>query len=535
LLRIAYFSPLPSERSGISDYSAELLPYLAQVASLTLFADRPQKVSDLLREQYPILPTRDYPRLRWGYDMALYQMGSSRYHKSIYSMLLRYPGVTVLHDYGLHHLILERTFADGDLAGYAREMGYEYGVDGIDLAYRIRQGRSLPPAFETPLNARTLDHSLGLIVHSRFTASLVQARRPKLAVRVVPAPIQSRWDSLLSRRELGCPDEALIFASAGLVTPHKQIPLALEAFSNLAGDFPDALFVVIGEEPSSQKEFARWLSDYCLQDRVLCTGFVPDLKRFVSWIAAADVLINLRHPTLGETSATALRGMAAGRAVVVSRTGWYAELPDDVCVKVTPDDLEGLVAEMRRLAGDPATRRDLGARASTYVEAEHSPAVAAKRYAQFIEEIVSSQVRGMASVTGAESSTIQEIVTDLQAEIRRYQAAPQVESRGLYGDDSEPLALVRLYQHVNSHLPIGWPTMPPGLLPRLRVYAQKIARRLLRWYINPLVDQQNLFNSATADALTSLSLRMELLEQLLHELQREAEREGHSLSEVRRG
>jgi glycosyltransferase involved in cell wall biosynthesis len=410
VLRIAYFSPLPPERSGISDYSAELLPHLAQRTSLTLFADRPEGVAGSLREQYPILPTEDYPRLRWNYDIPLYQMGNSRYHTGVYSTLLRYPGVTVLHEYSLHHLVLDRTIAEAgspgsggsDPSGYAREMGYENGSAGIDLAYRVRRGRSAPPIFETPLNGRTLDHSLGLIVHSRFTAAQIQARRPALAVRVVPAPIRLEWERLLSRRELGCPEDTLVFASAGMVTQHKQIPLALEAFSHLAGDFPDARFVVIGAEPDavggegsgSQAGLAQWLQELHLHDRVIFTGYVPDLVQFVSWIAAADVLLNLRHPTLGETSATALRGMAAGRPVVVFRSGWYAELPDDVCVKVAPEDPDDLAAQMRRLAEEPAARRSLGERARSYVEAEHSPALAAERYTRFFEELVSSKVRG---------------------------------------------------------------------------------------------------------------------------------------------
>jgi glycosyltransferase involved in cell wall biosynthesis len=410
VLRIAYFSPLPPDRSGISDYSAELLPYLAQQTSLTLFADRPQEVTAALRERYVILPTEEYPGRRWNYDIALYQMGNSRYHMDAYSMLLRYPGVTVLHEYGLHHLMLDRTLAQSqpsgsggnNPSGYGREMGYENGVAGVDLAYRVRQGRAAPPLFETPLNARTLDHSLGLITHSRFAAEKVQARRPALAVRVVPAPIRPEWPGLLSRRELGCPEEALVFAAAGMVTQHKRIPMAIEAFAQLAGDFPDARFVVIGAEPDPaggerpgiQSDSAQWLREHQLHDKVIRTGYVPDLDHFVSWIAAADVLLNLRHPTLGETSATALRGMAAGRPVVVFRSGWYAELPDDVCVKVAPENEDDLVAQMRHLAEQPAARRALGARARAYVQAEHHPAVAAARYTRFIEELVSSKIRG---------------------------------------------------------------------------------------------------------------------------------------------
>jgi len=150
-----------------------------------------------------------------------------------------------------------------------------------------------------------------------------------------------------------------------------------------------------------------------------------------------------------------------------------------------------------------------------------------------------------------ESSSVQEIVAELQAEVRRQQRALEPESHGVGGaqsrgvgeDDADPLARVRFYQHVNSHLPIGWPDMPPGLLPKLRAYAQKIARRLLRWYINPLVDQQNVFNTAVTEALVSLSLRVERQEHLLQDLRQGAQPspakgaglEEHSFTEGREG
>jgi hypothetical protein len=144
-------------------------------------------------------------------------------------------------------------------------------------------------------------------------------------------------------------------------------------------------------------------------------------------------------------------------------------------------------------------------------------------------------------MTGPNSSSIQEIVAELQTEVRRFQpdlsTAPHISGevdRDGTGD-ANALARVRLYQHVNSHLPIGWPDMPPGLLPKLRAYAQKIVRRLLHWYINPLVDQQNLFNSAVAEVLSDLSLRIERQEQLLQELQRKAERAEQAHNEGREG
>ena len=116
---------------------------------------------------------------------------------------------------------------------------------------------------------------------------------------------------------------------------------------------------------------------------MISTGYLADMRDFISWIAAADVLVNLRYPTVGETSATALRGLAAGRPVIVSDHGWYAELPDDACVKVAPNDSEALYQAMRRLAENPALRHAIGQRAAAYAQREHSLAAAAQRYLRF--------------------------------------------------------------------------------------------------------------------------------------------------------
>lgn len=57
---------------------------------------------------------------------------------------------------------------------------------------------------------------------------------------------------------------------------------------------------------------------------------------------------------------------------------------------------------------------------------------------------------------------------------------------------------------VDPHLPIAWPTWPPGLVPKLMAVTQKLVRRGLRWYIDPIVEQQNSFNRATADTAQDL-------------------------------
>ncbi|MFZ0545043.1 MAG: hypothetical protein WAM60_06380, partial [Candidatus Promineifilaceae bacterium] len=136
-LRLAYFSPLPPSRSGIADYSLALLPYLMQGADLTIFTENPDTVIAELKAAIETRPLSEYPKNRWDFDLALYQMGNSSHHEAIYETAVSYPGVVVLHDHGLHHFISGRTVGQHNYPAYIREMGYELGVEGVQLAWDI--------------------------------------------------------------------------------------------------------------------------------------------------------------------------------------------------------------------------------------------------------------------------------------------------------------------------------------------------------------------------------------------------------------
>ena len=386
LPRIAYFSPLPPTRSGIADYSWELLPSLGERAEITLFVDRPGEVADYVCAAFEVYPIADYSRARWSYDLALYQMGNNVHHQAIYQTALRYPGVVVLHDHGLHHFIAAVTGSDEKYGEYIRDMGYALGNEGVDLAWQIRYGRQPYPLFELPLNERLIDSCLGLIVHSQAVATMINARRPDRPVQVIPQqmtvmPAHSR------RSTLNLPPDTVIFASTGQVTAAKQIDLALRAFSRLQPSCPNTAFLIVGEvlEEVNLEGIIRELK---LEDKVYIIGFAPDLQAFVDWTECADVVINLRYPTVGETSASALRAMAAGRPLIVFDHGAYNELPDEACLKVRPMDEEGLLAAMLTLATEPERRQAMGSQAVTYIKRYHDPGHVAGQYVDFLQKLL---------------------------------------------------------------------------------------------------------------------------------------------------
>ena len=62
--------------------------------------------------------------------------------------------------------------------------------------------------------------------------------------------------------------------------------------------------------------------------------------------------------------------------------------------------------------------------------------------------------------------------------------------------------------HISAHLPIGWDVPIAG---RGLALTKRVVRLLLRWYINPIVDQQNDFNAAAVRALSDLAAEQERL------------------------
>lgn len=388
--RIAFFSPLPPTRSGIADYSAELLPPLAARAAVTLFVDDPSVAGEL---GLPVEAVANYPRRRWEYDLALYHMGNSSHHESIYRTLTHYPGVVVLHDLFIHHFIAHTTAGQGDTIAYAREMSYELGPTGRHILAEIQRGARPTPLAEVPLTTRLLDTSLATIVHSESARRTIAELRPTARTAVIPQLMVHR-DGRSRRAELGLRDDTIIFGSLGQVTAARQLPLVLRALRDLRAHGVDGHLLIVGEI-LPEADLTGHIAALDLEDHVTQIGYVASLPEFVDWTATADVIVNLRNPTLGETSASVLRGMDTARPTIVTDHGWYSELPDAAVVKLPADLTEdGLREAMLALATDPERRVMMGQAAAAYVTAHCRPDEVARQYVAFLDSLREEWRRG---------------------------------------------------------------------------------------------------------------------------------------------
>jgi glycosyltransferase involved in cell wall biosynthesis len=398
-MRLAFFSPFPPQPSGISDYSQELLPYLAQSAELDLFFDGDPPTSPSLREQFAMHPMADFPRLRLGrrYDVALYQMGNSTFHRAIYATLGRYPGITVLHEHLLHNFFLTTTGGEGNWAGYWRELAYNTDPTFMN---------QVPPETSVfsphlPLARRVIDLSMGLIVHSREMARRVLHDAPRARVAVVPMgmplgpPLADKDEQAAIRLKLNLPAEPYIVGIFGQLSHHKRVEVVLQAFALLRQQQPNAVCLVVGRN-IGEYDIPHMLRKLGLDSSsVIVTGYVSQ-EVLGDYIRAVDVWVNLRYPSYGETSAATLRLMAHGKPVVVSDVATFADLPDIACVKVGVNtaETELLYRYLLLLAQRPEVREQLGSNAWRYVQDQHAPDKVARQMIEAVQNILAAVEKG---------------------------------------------------------------------------------------------------------------------------------------------
>ncbi|HEY7793934.1 MAG TPA: glycosyltransferase [Gaiellaceae bacterium] len=373
-MKVAYYSPLPPERTGVADYSAHLLPALRQRLEVQVVSRGRKR------------PVR-------GVDLALYHVGNNPdAHGWIVAALRKRPGVVVLHDFVLHHLVAGLTIGRRDGHGYLDAMEREGGVVGRLLAHGVLDKR-IPPLWESRpeefhLAGEVLGLATGLIVHSRYVEQRARAAGYDGPIWRIPHPAWEHAAVEPARLE-GAP----LIGSFGNVNTSKRIPQLLDAFARLRRDRPDARLLLVGAV-SPGFDLDRRLQRLGLSGEGILREAYVEEERLWSLMAACDACVNLRSPTMGETSGSVIRQLSLGRPVVVSDVGWFAELPDEVALKVPVDDreTETLLAALELLAREPSVREAMSAAARELARREHDLGRAADLYVAALEQAAGGEV-----------------------------------------------------------------------------------------------------------------------------------------------
>ena len=305
-------------------------------------------------------------------DATIYHIGNNaRFHGWIWDVAQRHPGIVVVHDTGLHEF----------LAAHLEDQPHT----------RL---------FDIGATAATLERARGAVVHSGTAFQQVSALRLCPVVQLdLPYPaglpvVTREWDGVL---------RLVLF---GYLGANRRLPSVLEATAS----FPDRQrlrLVIVGEieEPESVAERIQALG---LRDIVQVRGFVQEAE-LQDELDRSHLAVNLRYPSLGEASATQLRIWDRGLASLVTRTGWYAELPPETVWFVDPDnEVADLQRHFRTALDNPDELRAMGLAGRRQLEVRHDP----RLYARELAAAVARMMTKPTSIVGAAIDAVSRVLTE---------------------------------------------------------------------------------------------------------------------------
>jgi glycosyltransferase involved in cell wall biosynthesis/SAM-dependent methyltransferase len=387
-LRLAFVSPLPPERTGIADYSAELLPALASYYDIDIVVAQPSVEPGVhqhgrVRDASWLLAHADQV------DRVLYHFGNSPFHAYMLPLLRAVPGTVVLHDFFLSGLMAWLEFQGGGPRAWDEALYFSHGLRAV----RERHLDTQSALRNYPVNLQIVQRAEGLIVHSDYSRRLAQewcGDALMQTVDVIPmlrSPADAH-DKAAARRRLGIDERDFLVCSFGFLNWTKLNHRLLSSWSasDLARDRHCRL-VFVGENQGDEygRRLLGTIRSNGVAGRIHITGFAsPQVYR--EYLAAADVAVQLRTSSRGETSAAVLDCMNHALALVVNANGAMAELSPDA-VWMLPDAFEdeALRGALETLWREPEKRRALGEHGQELVRTRHAPAEIARRYAETIE------------------------------------------------------------------------------------------------------------------------------------------------------
>ncbi len=383
---LLYASPFAPMKSGISDYSEILIYALKNEFEITLLIDDYQLDNKNLYNDFGVVVYgKDIVSFE-EYDYIIYNIGNNQdFHCYIYELCLEHPGLVILHDLVIYCLVY----------GYYNKMGkvyskiYEIGGSEalLKVKYAVKEaGRDLLKYWEivseTPLNKELAESGNKIMVHSQYALDLLSqyhvcARQINMIQQVSEEFREVEKCELFEKYSI--PEDAFLISSFGGIGQTKLNHIVCEVVSEIKENLDKPIcYVMVGD--------GDYVDDYIDHRYIFKTGYV-DMDEFDSFILHSDLILNLRYPSMGETSAALLKILQMGKACIINEGGWFSEIPDECVIKVSGEDMRGdLKDAILYYLREQEERESVGHSAKSYIEEEYNTAVIVHKITQFLRE-----------------------------------------------------------------------------------------------------------------------------------------------------
>jgi glycosyltransferase involved in cell wall biosynthesis len=327
---LGVYGPDEHDRSGVARYIASSIDGLRDGYRVTLVSNASQWVD---------------PN---SFDAVLYHLGNNRMHHSAFRAARRRAGVALIHEYmHLDYYYQACDRIDPDLkAEIVSDLVTATGVPAVSLTEFVarcrRSGVTDPYTVDIQIEKHVVGRSGVTAVHSEAVAGMLRTRYPSAAVEVVPFPVEP-WRELSDTGAMklhGVPDGAFTFGSFGFIGDYKKIDWIVAAWRRWRDRPPDTRLLLVGE---------RQIEVDTEAEGIIETGYVDDTE-FKKLLVSVDCGIQLREPSLGETSAPAAYLAAHRRPAIFSdipEMRLLGQTPRTTYVKSDGEVVDSLTAAMR--------------------------------------------------------------------------------------------------------------------------------------------------------------------------------------------
>lgn len=405
--KIAWFSPRVPAHSDIANYTRRLEAELQDRFDVRFFTEAAAGFHEpATGETYPVELGGTSPALLLALnkvDVPVYNLGNNpTFFSKTWFLSQSKPGLVILHDLKLHHFF-EGIYRErlGDLTRYLAFMHAAYGEVGVE-AGKLYWQQELSINFMAehfPMTAWGVRNALGIVVHTPHALEAVR-QETKAPVSLSALPYDAHVSLGVEgaakpdhQREGFSPERPVRLVIFGYLNVNRRVVEFLEA---LAGLEERACFAVhlFGELwQKYDQEVRATVQRLGLQERVTVHGYVSEEDLDLG-LAQSDLAINLRFPTMGEASGSLLRIWDHALPCLVTRTGGYATLPEDVVCLVRPEhEAADIRRHLRRFLADPEACRRQGEKGRQLLLEQHLPSLYVERLGTLCEHISERRAR----------------------------------------------------------------------------------------------------------------------------------------------
>ena len=342
--KIAIFTPLPPLKSGISDYSYDVINKLSDFVDIDIYIDNGYKPIQFNKNNVRIFNYKYFRNNKTKYDKVIYEVGNSTYHTYMFKIMEKNKGIVELHDGNyrtlINHLCFnpKRNLSKKDYYNIAK-----YDLNELDYKKLVNESSAIftPETIgDFPIRNFLLNNAESVIIHSDFLKKEVLHNYLIKSITIPLYTIQRQFDKNSLRKELNIKNDIFVISSFGIIHKNKRSFELLQAFRNLHAKNKNTVLYFVGEciDKDYKEKIESYIRNNNLMDCVFTLGFV-DIDTFDKYIASSDIVVNLRYPYNGESSGSLSRSLGLGIPTMVNNVGSFGEFPDDVVIKL-PDVLK---------------------------------------------------------------------------------------------------------------------------------------------------------------------------------------------------